>query len=1135
MYNNHFTGPLVLLTILSMISCSQESSAPAETKTVRISAEEAHQDAAALKEQTTLELADGIDLQLWATDSLAPDPITLSINDYGHVFLTRTNRQKNSEFDIRGYQHWMTPSISFQSVEDRRAFLRETFAPEKSDENKWFPDLNNDGSHDWHDLKVEQDEIWRVEDSNGDGMADVSTRVIRDFHEEITDVAGALLVRKDDIFVGIGPDMWRFEDLDEQGIPQKKTSISHGYAIHIGFGAHGMSGAIEGPDGKIYWGIGDIGANIVDQDGTHHMYPNQGVIVRSNPDGSDFEVFAHGLRNTHEFVFDKYGNIISSDNDGDHPGESERLVHIVEGSDAGWRSNWQYGKYTDPRNNDYKVWMDEELFKPRWEGQAAYIIPPIMNYHNGPTGMAYNPGTALGSDWLNTFFLVEFVGNPSRSPLWSFTLKPSGASFDLEAEQKVITGILPTGIRFGPDGALYVADWVNGWGTKDYGRIWRMDVTSDKNDLADKRKETEILMKLDYTSQKNDELAKLLSHDDMRIRQKAQFELAKRGEDGLTVFDDMITNDNNQMSRIHSIWGIGQLAADHAENAQILESLLDDSDPEIIAQACKVIGDVRYQGAADALIPLLDHAYPRVAFFSAQALGRLAYEPATDPLIEFLETNNDEDIYLRHAGVLALARIGKAEPMLALEDHPSKALRTAAVLVLRKLGDPRISAFLDDSDEYIIAEAARAINDDWSIEPALPDLAALMANTAVQSEVILRRSINAALRVGGETQMDLLLDFISRKDVSDELRAEAIATLATWSEPSVLDRVDGRYRGEISRDPQLLTEKVRPLVSNYLSDKSADILTAVTKMLAELDIKEHNAALEALMLSHENTDVRSEALLALLSLATDQSEETLTLGMNDADADVRATALSKLGEIVISKDQLPEIANPVFAQGSVREQQELLGVIRDMPVEKTEALLTTLIDRMAAGELSPSLMLDLKEAVDSTHSETLINEAGKLTSGESLFDQYKVALYGGDRRDGWVYFNRNPTGQCTRCHSLGDDEATVGPNLRNIGNTLSREQLLEALIEPSKRIAPGYGTVSLTLTDESVVTGILIEEHENELILKTNEAEPLEIPINRISKRENLPSSMPPVTHFMSKREMRDVVEFLANLKEEES
>ncbi len=94
--------------------------------------------------------------------------------------------------------------------------------------------------------------------------------------------------------------------------------------------------------------------------------------------------------------------------------------------------------------------MDEVFYKPRWEGQAAHIIPPIVNYHNGPAGMVFNPGTALGSTWKNKFFLVEFVGDPTRSHIWSFNLKPKGASFDLDSETDVLSGILPTGIRFGP-------------------------------------------------------------------------------------------------------------------------------------------------------------------------------------------------------------------------------------------------------------------------------------------------------------------------------------------------------------------------------------------------------------------------------------------------------------------------------------------------------------------------------------------------------------------------------------------------------------------------------------------------------------------------------------------------------------
>src|SRR5690606_580829 len=228
--------------------------------------------------------------------------------------------------------------------------------------------------------------------------------------------------------------------------------------------------------------------------------------------------------------FDEYGNIISEDNDGDHPGEKERLVYIVNGSDAGWRSNWQYGKYSDPDNNSYKVWMDEKMYLPRFEGQAAYITPCISNFVSGPAGLVYNPGSALGPGYKNTFFVAEFVGNPSSSGIHSFKLKPKGATFELGEHKKVLGGILATGLDFGPDGALYVADWIDGWGTHDYGRIWKMDGEGAASQSL--RQQVKALLAADFNEQRPSELADLLRHEDMRIRQKAQFALAKRGGEG---------------------------------------------------------------------------------------------------------------------------------------------------------------------------------------------------------------------------------------------------------------------------------------------------------------------------------------------------------------------------------------------------------------------------------------------------------------------------------------------------------------------------------------------------------------------------------------------------------------------------
>ena len=1084
-----------------------------------------------IREKTSAKVIDGIQMTLWASDSLAPDPVAMSIDDQGHVYLIRTNRQKNSEFDIRGHRDWMTESIGLQNVEDRRAFLRKTFAPEKSKENEWLKDLNEDGSHDWHDLAIEKDEVWRLEDTNGDGIADKSMRVLNDFFDEITDVAGGLLVRGKEMFIGIAPDLWQVKDTDGDGIFDKKTSISHGYGVHIGFGGHGMSGVTEGPDGRIYWNIGDIGANITTADGKKFEHPNSGIIARSNPDGSDFEIFAAGLRNTHEFVFDEYGNLISSDNDGDHPGESERLVHVVEGSDAGWRSNWQYGKYTDPKNNKFNVWMDEKLFKPRWDGQAAYIIPPIMNFHNGPTGMVYNPGTALGSDWKNKYFLVEFVGTPTRSHIWSFGLKPKGASFVLDGEKDVVSGILPTGIKFGPDGALYAADWINGWDTKNYGRVWKLDVTKDKNDFEALRKETKLLIQLDYTAQTDAALYDLLSNVDMRIRQKAQFELASRGQKGFAQFTKAIAQTSNQLARVHGIWGVGQLTRQNKTFASPLLPLLKDKDEEIIAQAAKIIGDVKLENTGSELVPLLKSKNPRIQFYAAEAIGRITYQDAVTPLIQMLEANNDEELYLRHAGVLALSRIGKVEQIVALANNPSKALRTAAVLVLRRLKNDNIALFLNDKDEYIATEAARGINDDLSIPAALPALAATLAETRFTSEPLLRRAINAALRVGSTKELDLLIAFSTRTDIKDNIKAEALATLGTWGNPSVLDRVDGRYRGILIRDGALVKTKIQPFISNFLKEINPETLVTMASLLSELNISEYNNELANIYNNSDNAKVRAAVLPALNKLKYAQLEAVIKKGIDDKDESVRTVALSLLNNDNVSKESLPTLVQTIFTKGGVREQQQILVVLGKLTIDKTQSILAGLIDQLKEKQLSPNVSLELKEAVEASGSDALKTKMAAIKPGASPMDEYMESLFGGNRNNGRNVFNYNSTVQCVRCHNMGSEGGSVGPNLAKIGGILSREQILQALIEPSARLSPGYGTVSLKLKDGQEVTGTLAKENAVELVITTSDAEPLVIPVSRIAKRENMPSSMPAMGTLLTKREIRDVVEFLSGLK----
>jgi quinoprotein glucose dehydrogenase len=1123
-----FTAVTIAATLQA---CKEET---ADIKVKQMDSVRTAQLAASIESLVKPELAEGLTLRLWGIDSFVVAPVGIDIDDLGRLYFTSTNRGKNSEFDIRSHPDWEIPSIQLQTVEDRRAFLRKELSPENSKKNTWLKDLNGDSSHDWRDLTVEKELIYRLEDKNGDGVADQQQIVVEDFHEEVTDVAGGVLAHENDLYIGVAPDLWRMRDKNDDGIPDEKTSVSHGYGVHIGFGGHGMSGVEMGPDGRIYWQIGDIGFNGTDKDGKKWEHPNSGVIARSNPDGSDFEIFAYGVRNTHEFAFDQYGNLISEDNDGDHSGEKERLVYIVNGSDAGWRSNWQYGKYKDPENNTYKVWMDEKLWMPRFEGQAAYITPCIANYVSGPSGFVYNPGTALSAKYKNTFFVAEFVGNPARSGVHAFTLKPKGASFELGENKKILGGILATGLDFGPDGALYIADWIDGWDPKNYGRVWKMDDSSGA--LLPQRQQTKSLLAADFGDRKGADLSTLLKHEDMRVRLKAQFELVKRGATGAVEFQKALAQKENQLARIHAIWGISQLARKEAKHCGLLLPLLQDSDGEIRAQAAKWLGDVRCKAAGNRLIALLKDTSSRARFFAAEALGRIAFEPAINPIIDFLIANNDDDAYLRHAGSLALARIGKPNPVAALSAHPSRALRIAAVVALRRMSHPGVAAFLDDKDEYVVTEAARAINDDLSIKDALPALGNLLNNTRFTNEALIRRSINANLRTGSQEALQNLVNYASATGKPAKLRAEAVDALSTWSSPSVVDRVDGRYRGVINRDAAPLKSKAAGMLTGLLGDKDSSVRISAVKAIGKLKINESAPQLLALVKKDRNAAVRVEALKALASMQDEQISEAIKHALADRDKSVRVAGIDLIGKLNISKDLMVSLLSDVIKTKTPEEKQAALLTLGKLPVEHSAKVFQDLLSQMERGKLPAEIYLELAEAIDSTRSPELISRYKAVSSKLSADDMtaaYAGSLFGGDPERGRRIFFRHESAQCMRCHAYDDRGGNAGPRLNGVASRISRAEILEALIDPGKRLAPGFGVVTLQLKDGKTVSGVLDSESKNTLTIRGSGRQNTVIPKDQVKQRINAASSMPDMKQILTKKEIRDVVGFLAGLKED--
>ena len=188
----------------------------------------------------------------------------------------------------------------------------------------------------------ERDRVRLVEDTDGDGKADRAT-VFADGFGRAEDGIGAGRARpQGERLLHLHPRPVAAPDTKGTGTADVKQSLSTGYGVHVAFIGHDLHGLCVGPDGKLYFSIGDRGLNVKTKEGKHLFCPDSGAVLRCDLDGSNLEIFATGLRNPQELAFDDFGNLFTGDNNSDG-GDQARWVHVVEGGDSGWRIGYQYG------------------------------------------------------------------------------------------------------------------------------------------------------------------------------------------------------------------------------------------------------------------------------------------------------------------------------------------------------------------------------------------------------------------------------------------------------------------------------------------------------------------------------------------------------------------------------------------------------------------------------------------------------------------------------------------------------------------------------------------------------------------------------------------------------------------------
>ena len=1080
--------------------------------------EEAQDAAVSLQNEFTLEL--------WAPGSLLASPVSLTFSPTGEVYVSETTRRKSSDIDIRQHRDWMTEDLSLSSLEDTEAFHKEKLDPKLGKENTWQEDFNGDGSHDWRDLMVQSERIRKIWDEDGDGKADASIVYGEDFRDMLAGVAAGIQYHNGEIFLSCAPDLWRLQDTDGDGDMDKKTSVSHGYGIHIGYAGHDMSGVTVGPDGKIYWSIGDLGVNTVDNTGKRWAYPHHGAVMRANPDGSDFEVFAFGLRNPQELAFDAFGNLISVDNDGDHPGEHERIVHILEGSDSGWRTYWQFGKYNQP-GDAYKVWMDEKLHVPHFEGQAAYLLPPIALADNGPAGLAYNPGTALGEKWKGYFFSSHFTASTASSKIRGIKLKPKGASFEVVQDTAISVGIVSTGLSFGPDGALYIADWLESYDKKPFGRIWKMDVADSlKSPL---RVSTQQILQEGFKSRSLEELASFLAHEDMRIRMEAQFSLVRKKE--AQTLKNVAASSQNLLARLHAIWGLGQLARKNGKVGEDILPFLKDSEGEVRAQASKVLGDAKIGSSESSLIELLKDPYPRTRYFAAEALGKLQAEAAFPSLIDLIAETREQDPHMRHGLILALSRLASSARLENLSEHSSPYVRVGAVVALRRQRAPGVSTFLQDSDSLVRIEAARAIHDDEEIPEAFKALANSL--TLGYTEIpYVRRAINANLKLGTKEAAERLAAYADNERHPISLRKDALWALSHWPEPPVLDRVDGKYREPNPTNPEEALATVEPYIKRWIRNSPEELRITALQLVKTLNPNNAKEWLSQIATnSQEPEAVRGVALQAMSETDHPDLEEAVEIALLSNKQSIRKEGQALISKLPLSAEKKISLLATALKHGGISEKQQILASLGEFEHPNAESLLENWVAKFEKGNLEKELLLDVFEAVEKSSYPDLKERTKTLMGKEELRGGYEMTLFGGNPQAGRKILIRHQTAQCLRCHQIKGYGGIIGPELSQIASQLSRKELMESLVYPSMRIAPGYGSLILDLQSGDKVSGTLVSSHSDSLTLRIASGELLSFAEDNVSGKEQGPSAMPSMQHILNLGEIRDLVAFLSSLK----
>lgn len=123
---------------------------------------------------------------------------------------------------------------------------------------------------------------------------------------------------------------------------------------------------------------------------------------------------------------------------------------------------------------------------------------------------------------------------------------------------------------------------------------------------------------------------------------------------------------------------------------------------------------------------------------------------------------------------------------------------------------------------------------------------------------------------------------------------------------------------------------------------------------------------------------------------------------------------------------------------------------------------------------------------------------------------------------------------CLGCHAVDGETELLGPNLRDIGARMSRDEILEEILKPSERIKPSMGALRVTRKDGQVLIGRVVNAGEKEISIMLVGNHVVQVQREDIARNEAVKTSLmyEGLLNGLADSERESLLDYMVSLSE---